>query len=134
MLTYDYYVFEYGGIKVSSQDFPRYSKRATNYLEYITFNKDLTQLSDKIEEKVNFALSEVMDVIKDYDERLQALNISQKSILSDGVKTESIKSHSVTFQDVKGSEQSELLKGAEEKIFSILRTALLPTGLLSRAL
>lgn len=134
MLTYDYYAITYGGTKVSSQDFPRYLNKANNYLEYITFNKDLTTLSEKIETKVNFVLCEVIDVLKDYDERLQALNISQTNVLSEGIKSESIKSHSVTFQDVKGSEQSDLLKGVEDTIYSMFRTSLLPTGLLSRAL
>lgn len=134
MVSFEYYTTDYGGTKVLSSEFTKYLKKAMNYLEYITFNKDLSSLDLKVEEKVKFVLCEVIDILKDHDLRLNALNSSQLSVLSEGVKSESIKSHSVTFQDVKGSEQSDLLKGVEESIYSTLRLSLIPTGLLSRSL
>lgn len=133
MLTYQEYT-DLGFNSVSEAEFPKYKTQASYYLEYITFNKALNPVEDWVEKKVKYAMCKVIDLLFDYDTELKLLKESDKKILESGLKSETIKSHSVSFRDVKGDSQGELLKGTEDIIYSTLRTILIPTGLLYRGL
>lgn len=137
LVTFDYYQNTYKGTAVIEGDFPRYEMRASQHLTYITMNK--VSWLDPIEDeaiilKVQHVMCEVIDLLKEYDDNLALLKATQSRALQSGIKSESIKSHSVTFTEVKGNEQEQLLKGTEGLIYSLIRKWLLPTGLLYRGL
>ena len=126
-MEYEYYVTEYFGEKVSSLDFPKYLKRANRYIEYITMKSELPE-----DEAIKDLLCVIIDLLYDYDIKVNQLNQSQSESI--GIKSESIKSHSITFAEMKGNEQSELLKGTESVIYAEIRRTLLPLGFLYRGL
>jgi hypothetical protein len=134
LVTFEYYSSDYLGASVTESEFPKYELKARNYLEYITFNKVLEPMEDWVETKVKQVMCEVIDMIREHEDNLKLLKQAQTKMLASGIKSESVKSHSVTMVEVKGNEQAQLLKGTEEHIYMTIRKALLPTGLLSRVL
>lgn len=133
LLTFQEYT-EMGFDSVSETDFPKYESEAESYLEYITFNKVNRNLSTDVENKAKRAMALVIDILFDYSTKLQSINESDAKIIASGLKSESIKSHSVSFRDATSDSQTELLKATEINIYSTLRRILLPTGILYRGL
>lgn len=133
MLTYQEYK-ELGFDSVTETQFPKLEMEAVYYLEYATLNKVNQEHTENVQNKVDYALCRVIDLLHDYHEKSQSIKDSDKEIISSGLKSESIKSHSVSFRDAVSESQSELLKGTEQIIYTTIKRILLPTGLLYRGL
>ena len=134
-MDYTYYTDNYFGEKVSESDFPKYLVSSKAYLDYITFNKTSILIEELwIQDKVDMITCEIIDLLKENDDIISAVTVGQMQYLEAGIKTESIKSHSITYKEAKGNENLSLLYDTEKMIYHKIRRALLPTGLLHRGL
>lgn len=131
-VDYDFYRDVYFGSTVSSADFSKYEKKASFYLEYMTFNKCKNPLNDDEAELVKYAMCSTIDLLNEYDKNVVLLRANQTNLLETGIKTESVKSHSITFSEYKGNSEIQMLKGIEDLIFTSIRKYLLPVGMLYR--
>lgn len=134
-MDFIYYTNTYKGTKVTEQEFLKYLISSKGYIDYLTFNKTRIPNDEEwIQNQVDWVTCEVIDMLKDYDAMASAIELSQLEVMQSGIKSESIKSHSITYKESKGDEKIELLRTNENAIFSKIRRALLPTGLLQRTL
>lgn len=133
LLTFEEYD-DSGFSNVGSSDFTRYETEARYYLEYTTLNKVNRDHPKWIQDKIKYAMCRVIDLLYDYQTKLQTIKESDAAIIVSGLKSESIKSHSVSFRDATADSQSELLKGTESIIYATIKRILMPTGLLYRGL
>ena len=135
---YEFYTNSYYGVAISSEDFPRLSSRASDFIDYYTKGKaakvddesTLTALA-----KACCAIAEAMQI--DEQNRALASKAAAAALSEDGgeVKSESVGSHSVSYTTAadyikSGSSSSPL---DERKTYAdVAAVYLTNTGLLYR--
>lgn len=109
---YAFYKDNFKGTKISETDFTGWVISASAYLDYITIGR-IRKLS-VVPEEVKYAVCATVDAMKKAEER-------------DGVASESVGKHSVSYTDKYSSENKGYL-------YKVVEPFLLPTGLLHRGL
>jgi len=136
-LTFEYYATTYGGTKVSEIDFPRYEAKAQDKMDYMTLNRVIVAIEeneDWIVDKIRRAMCETIDLLKEFDVNMLLLKARKTQAIATGIKTESIKSHSVTFVDIDEGTESRMIKESDLQIHMVCYKILMPTGLMYRGL
>lgn len=109
---YAFYTDVFKGRKVSENDFMGWALSAGAYLDYITFGR-IRELVD-VPEEVKYAVCAAIDAMKKAEER-------------DGISSESVGKHSVSYSNkYDGKEQGYL--------YGVTAPFLLPAGLLYRGI
>ena len=111
-VTYQYYIEEYQGNQISSEDFLKLERKARRYLSGFTFGK-IDNMQD--------AGADVKDCICDLAENIQ---IETSKITGNGIASESGDGHSVTYE--KSKTEAEL----KAQYYGIAQLYLMNTGLL----
>lgn len=134
MITFEYYATTYHG-KLSENEFNEQKDKAILIYENYTLKPKLTQkLLDQEAQgakAIRFALCEVIDNLAKYEE-YKNLAIDTDKRVAQGIKSESVVSHNVTFSDKAVSSTIESdLNNANRNTFNkyLLRTGLLYRGL-----
>ena len=110
---YSFYRDVFLGVKISEEDFPRYAARASERIDFLTFNriKDVT-------EEVKKACCAAAECFCNYD---KVPNFR-------GISSEKVGDYSVGYASAE-----EIRKAAEKSAASAIREYLLHTGLLCKA-
>lgn len=134
-VDYVYYTDTYGGKLVSQEEFEMYERKASMQLhEYALPQKISKALNQEaIKDRVKLAICELMDNLKEFYDRHDEIK-ELDTIGLEGITSESVKDHSVTYASDKRL-ASERLREAHKGIANeIVRDRLRMTGLLSRGL
>lgn len=132
-INYQYYTDTYGGSDVTASEWLYYSNQAINKVNYQTFNKASRDFEQYTREISN-AICRVSEHLKAHDTKVKAMRESDLEAINRGVKSETVKSHSKTYE-VSAADTEELLEDTNNKLIArIVREYLLPTGLLYRGL
>lgn len=132
-IDYLYYSNTYGGKKIPADRWTYYSNKAIHKINYLTFNKaerEFAQYSNEIKQ----AICAGAELIYDYELRVEATKENDLAVIKKGIKSESVKSHSKTYETSKASEGSDLEKAHDDKVAKVVRSYLIPTGLMYRGL
>lgn len=113
------------GDTIPEDKFDKYATRASDYIDYLTWNKAQAMEEDPAVKKCCCALAEQYMSI-------DALwTAASAKVTEDGIiSSESVGSHSRSFRT--GAEAEQAIQEAEKSLASIARRYLLPTGLLYR--
>lgn len=113
------------GDTIPEDKFDKYATRASDYIDYLTWNKAQNMADDPAVQKCCCALAEQymsIDALK---------TAASAKVTEDGIiASESVGSHSRSFRN--GSEAEQAVQEAEKALAAIARRYLLPTGLLYR--
>lgn len=116
--TYSFYVDEYYGNVISSDDWNRYATRASDYIDYITGGKAKTY--DDVNDAVKKACCAVADKMAVSDSISSSMSVA-------GLASETVGSHSVSYRS-----EAEIQASATAAQLSAAQMYLFPTGLLYR--
>lgn len=133
-VDFDYYENTYGGSLVTSSDFTKYELKARIVMNNYTLKEKLTIKlleGSKYVDNIKVAMCELIDNLKKTDTLLIETE-SNDLIVAKGIKSESVKDHTVSFGD---KLTSDIIKEQSDRnAFSIMRQYLFITGLLYRGL
>lgn len=132
-INYQYYTDTYGGTDVTASEWLYYSNQAINKINYLTFNKASQEFGQYTNEISN-AICAVSERLKSHDTKVKAMQKSDLDTLNRGVKSETVKSHSKTYETSAADAESKLTNESNQQIAKVVREYLLPTGLLYRGL
>lgn len=132
-INYQYYTGTYGGTEVTADEWLYYSNQAINRINYLTFNRASREF-DQYTREVSNAICRVAELFKTHNTKLKATNESDLATLNRGVKSETVKSHSKTYEVSNADTQRKLIDANNQLIAKAVREYLLPTGLLYRGL
>ena len=118
--TYAYYTSEWYGSICTSEDWPKYGQRASDYIDYITMGKAATYTD------TTGALKKACCAVAEQIAQSDALTANITAAGGE-VASETVGSHSVSYRS--STEVSAALKAS---MLSAAQTYLLPTGLLYR--
>lgn len=134
---YTYYTTEYEGSLLTADNFNHYSKRAEDYIEYLTMGKVTKVMNYQTPhllkvDKIKRAVCAVSDVLFNMDKAIMDSNEAVANA-TQGIASETVESHSVSFSKVKDFKtESELSAEFNQLMTSTATRILLPTGLLNR--
>lgn len=113
------------GDTIPEEKYDKYATRASDYIDYLTWNKAQSMSEDPAVKKCCCALAEQymsIDALK---------TAASAKVTDDGIiASESVGSHSRSFRN--GTEGEQAVQEAEKALWAIARRYLLPTGLLYR--
>lgn len=122
---YTFYQSSFHGDTIPEEKFDKYSARASDYIDYLTWRRAQDMADDSAVKKCCCALAEQymsIDALK---------TAASAKVTEDGIiASESVGSHSRSFRN--GSEGEKAVQEAEKALAAIARRYLLPTGLLYR--
>lgn len=131
-VDFTYYTQEYKGSIVPSDQFDYYSLKAENYVDYITLGK-ASKFFERFEEKIKNCVCAVAELQFKYDKDLQSIKDYESKLIQSGVKSEQVKSHSISFMTAKDfTSESDLKTSFDKKLRDTIYQYLLVTGLLYR--
>lgn len=122
---FTFYTMEFYGDTIPEDKFDKYATRASDFIDYLTWNKAQSMATDPAVQKCCCALAEQYMSI-DAVRKAAAAKITEDGIIS----SESVGSHSRSFRN--GVEGAQAVQEAEKELANIARRYLLPTGLLYR--
>lgn len=114
---FDYYTNSYAGTLIPAQEFDALSVKAQKIVNYMTFNRAESDITDKVKTAVCAAAEAAYEVKQSYS------NIEQ------GIKSESTDGHSVTYADV---DYNTISVNIEKAMSRAIKRELSGTGLLYR--
>ena len=122
---YTYYCTEFYGRSIDEWDWPYAAQRASDFIDYITWNKAKNNAELEAVKKACCAVAEQYATI---DAMRAAANAK---VTSEGIiASESVGEHSRSFRS--GADGIQAITAAEAQLSAIARQYLLPTGLLYR--
>ena len=135
---YEFYTDQYYGDTISSEDFPRLSSRASDFLDYYTRGKAAKVTDEDTTTALAKACCAVAEAMKaDEDNKKLAQKAAEAALSETGgeVKSETVGSHSVSYTTaadyIKGSSSGRPL-GARIAYADVAMVYLVNTGLLYR--
>lgn len=123
--NFDYYTEKFYGVMIPEDQYNRYALEASDFIDYLTWNKAQGMAEDPSVQKCCCALAEQYMTI-DATRRAAAAKVTDDGIIA----SESVGSHSRSFRN--GAEGAQAVQEAEKELSNIARRYLLPTGLLYR--
>lgn len=122
---FTFYSVTFYGDTIPEDKFDKYATRASDFIDYLTWNKAQAMADDPAVQKCCCALAEQymsIDALK---------TAASAKVTEDGIiASESVGSHSRSFRN--GTEAEQAVQEAEKALAAIARRYLLPTGLLYR--
>lgn len=122
---YTFYQSSFHGDAIPEEMFDKYSARASDFIDYLTWRRAQDMADDPAVQKCCCALAEQymsIDALK---------TAASAKVTEDGIiASESVGSHSRSFRN--GTEAEQAVQEAEKSLAAIARRYLLPTGLLYR--
>ena len=122
---YTFYTMDFYGDTIPEDKFDKYATRASDFIDYLTWNKAQGMSEEPAVQKCCCALAEQymsIDALK---------TAANATVTEDGIiSSESVGSHSRSFRT--GAEAEQAVQEAEKALAAIARHYLLPTGLLYR--
>lgn len=130
-VDYEYYKNEYLGDKLTEKEFKKYSREASAYIDYLSSKAVKPIIDSKNGWRVKDAICKLSEMYKQHDLDMNKLElISSQSI---GLSSESVKSHSISFNN--GTQEKEKhLKAFNDLKYQTVFKYLLPLGMLYRGL
>lgn len=122
---YAYYTGTYYGTILTADNYTGYASKASDFIDYLTWNKAQDNSELDAVKKCCCALAEQYYLIDNTRAALSAVVTSNGEIQS-----ETVGAHSRTFRS--GADTASLVASAEAELANIARRYLLPTGLLYR--
>lgn len=132
-VDYKYYTDTYGGSQIPADKWTYYSNQAKRRINYLTFNRAKHEYADFTDE-INQTICKVGELMMNYEVRLGATRESDLNTLKRGVKSETVKSHSKSYETSGASVETELSTANNQQVAKAVREHLLTTGLLYRGL
>lgn len=132
-INYQYYTDTYGGSEITSDKWLYFSNKAKAKINYLTFNK-ASQEFNQFTNEISNAICAIAELIQSYELKLKATQESDLATLKRGIKSETVKSHSKTYEVSRADIESNLSNASNQQIAKVVREYLLPTGLLYRGL
>lgn len=130
---YMYYAATYGGNAISEEEFPRLAERASEFIDYLTFDKAKTMVDDDRVKKCCCAIAEKMALL---DSANSAIRSGIESAIANGgeITSETVGEWSVSKKSgLSAAESAKSYTDAVNKeIGDVARRYLLSTGLLYR--
>lgn len=122
---YLYYAGTFYGDAIEEESWPKYATRASDFIDYLTWNKAEDNATLEAVKKCCCALAEQYLLIDSTRAAATA------KVTADGIiASESVGAHSRSFRS--GTEGTQAVAEAEKELGNIARRYLLPTGLLYR--
>lgn len=122
---YTFYSDDFHGDMVPEASWPKYAERASDFIDYLTWNKAQSNGDLSAVKKCCCALAEQYMSI-DAVQKAAAAKVTEDGIIA----SETVGSHSRSFRN--GVEGAQAVQEAEKALGNIARRYLLPTGLLYR--
>lgn len=130
-VDYNYYKNKYGGKAVSEESFKTYELKARLTLDGYTMKPKMTvELLDGVHsDRIKMTVCELIDNTKNSEELMEKA-MQNQSMIATGLKSETVKDHSVSFQDKDPvTKVKEYINGLD---MDIIYKYLVPTNLLYR--
>ena len=130
-VDYEYYTKVYGGTKIPEEGFTYCISQAEDYVDYITLGRVQSFKGGVFDNKIKRAYCSLAEI---YYEEKQLSERVGASAGAKGIKSETVGSHTVSFQTMDGKSEAENKAHYDALRYRVARQHLLPTGLLYRGL
>lgn len=136
-VEFAYYRDTFKGTQITDESvFQKYSQDAQDYIEYITLGKAIVSMQDDLHtDKIKRSVCVASELYFEKDNKLNAIKTSDNEVVARGLKSETVKSHSVTYAstsdlDTLSKTETEYDKLVRTKVYKLLMF----TGLLNRGI
>lgn len=130
-VDYEYYTKVFGGKLIPEDDFTYYINQADDYVDYITLTRVHKFKGSPFDNKIKRAYCSLAEI---YYEEQQSKESVGAQAGSKGIRSETVGSHTVSFQKVDGESKMKDTANYDALRYRVARQHLLPTGLLYRGL
>jgi len=136
-VEFAYYKDVFKGTLITDESiFPKYSQEAQDYVDYITLGKAGVSIENGLDtDKIKRSVCVASELYLEKENKLNAIKTSDNEIVARGLKSETVKSHSVTYAS---TSDLDTLSKIETEYDKLIRTRvnklLLFTGLLNRGI
>lgn len=121
--------------RLTAVQFDNYGVDVIYFLEALTGGKTTAAIvNQKHLTELGFAIINIADIDFDYDNRKRLMATSDVEVLARGVKSESVKSHSKTYETTVADTLAQWEKETHRQKVDMAKKYLLTTGLLYRGL
>lgn len=131
-LTYQEYT-NLGYSEVTELEFPRYEAKARSFLRYYTANKSDKGFEGVYTSEIKECMAELVGIFKAHDDAFKSFEKGLE-MSRQGIASESVTDHSVSFREVSEEKTSELDKVCSKRAIGVIRQYLMWTGLLYRGI
>ena len=136
-VEFAYYRDVFKGTLITDESiFPKYSQEAQDYVDYITLGKAGVSIGNGLDtDKIKRSVCVASELYLEKENKLNAIKTSDNEIVARGLKSETVKSHSVTYAS---TSDLDTLSKIETEYDKLIRTRvnklLMFTGLLNRGI
>lgn len=136
-VEFAYYRDVFKGTLITDESiFPKYSQEAQDYVDYITLGKAGVSIENGLDtDKIKRTICVTCELYLEKENKLNAIKTSDNEIVARGLKSETVKSHSVTYAS---TSDLDTLSKIETEYDKLIRTKvnklLMFTGLLNRGI
>lgn len=136
-VEFAYYRDVFKGTLITDESiFPKYSQVAQDYVDYITLGKAGVTIENGLDtDKIKRSVCVACELYLEKENKLNAIKTSDNEIVARGLKSETVKSHSVTYAS---TSDLDTLSKIETEYDKLIRTKvnklLMFTGLLNRGI
>lgn len=131
-MNYLFYKDNYHGEIINEDSFPSLLIKAQSYVDYVTMGKASKFMDGSFGLKIKYTICEVIDLYAQQLEQEKRLKNNPQAL--QGIKSETVKSHTVQYANTGNSAVSKIEASYNELRRQAVYKHLLPTGLLYGAL